>query len=82
MIDERVMARTPHRAYPGFMDTKTFEIYTTVKDEDAQAAEEKLQTILDELKEEVPGVVVGEIIREPAYEERHKTLRCSEVHLN
>lgn len=64
------------------MDTRTFEITTTVRGEDVQAAKEQLQAILDDLRDQVPEAVMGEITTEPAPEERPKPLRYSEIHVN
>lgn len=47
-----------------------------------QAAKEQLQAILDDLRDQVPEAVVGEITTEPAPEERPKPLRYSEIHVN
>ena len=76
------MPRRPAIGYRSCMDTKTFEITTIVREEDAQTAKEQLQAVLDDLKEQVPEAVVSEITTEPATEERSRPLRYSELHVN
>lgn len=64
------------------MDTKTFEITTTVRKEDVQAATEQLQAFLDEIREKSPKAMVSEITTRLAPEERPMSLRFSEIHVN
>ena len=74
-MNERV---TPERLADGYgscMDTKTFEMTMTVKEEDVQAAKEQLQAFRDEIKEQIPEAVVSEITTQPAPEERPTSSR-------
>lgn len=64
------------------MDTKTFELTRTVRDEDVETAKEEIQAVLEDLQEQIPDAVVSEITTEPASEERSRPLRYSEVHMN
>ena len=82
MVDERVMPKRPVDGYRSCIDTKTFKITTTVREEGAQTAREQLQAIADDLKERVPEVTVSEITTEPATDERLRPLRFSEVYVN
>ena len=76
------MPEKPADGYRSCMDTKTFEVTTTVREEDVETAKEQLQAFLDDLKEQIPAAVISEITTEPAPEERPRLRRCSEVHVN
>ena len=64
------------------MDTKTFEMTMTVREEDVQTAKRQLQAFLDQIKEQIPEAVVNEITTQPAPEGRARSLRFSEIHIN
>ncbi len=76
--NERVMPTRLAESYRSCMDTKTFKITTTVRDEDVQTTKEQLQAMVDALKARVPEAIVSEMTMRPAPDDRLRPLCISE----
>ncbi len=77
-MNERVMPTRLAESYRSCIDTKTFKITTTVRDEDVQTTREQLQAMVDALRARVPEAIVSEMTTKPAPDDRLRPLRISE----
>ena len=82
--DQKGYGNTRRAGYVEGIGSKTvkFDLTRTADDKDVPAAIEAFQVKLEEIKDRIPGVVMGEITAEPATGECPRPLRYTEVFVN